>query len=121
MQHAIVCSFKLLLFRERHVRIFRSERLETHFCFTLRASNQRKNDEISNCFSAGEILIVSFNRLTAWKVNLGTEKPARSVMFCFCVREMLALHLALYLLSACLHGGGGPQVGEVTCLGGVKQ
>ena len=24
------------------------------------------------------------------------------------------------LLRACLHGGGGPQVGEVTCLGGVK-
>ena len=23
-------------------------------------------------------------------------------------------------LRACLHGGGGPQVGEVTCLGGVK-
>ena len=22
---------------------------------------------------------------------------------------------------ACLHGGGGPQVGEVTCLGGVKK
>ena len=24
-------------------------------------------------------------------------------------------------LRACLHGGGGPQVGEVTCLGGVKK
>ena len=24
-------------------------------------------------------------------------------------------------LRACLHGGGGPQVGEVTPLGGVKQ
>ena len=23
-------------------------------------------------------------------------------------------------LRACSHGGGGPQVGEVTCLGGVK-
>ena len=23
-------------------------------------------------------------------------------------------------LRACLHGGGAPQVGEVTCLGGVK-
>ena len=22
-------------------------------------------------------------------------------------------------LRACLHGGGGPQVGDVTCLGGV--
>ena len=22
---------------------------------------------------------------------------------------------------ACLHGGGGPRVGEVTCLGGVKK
>ena len=27
---------------------------------------------------------------------------------------------ALYPLRDCLHGGGGPQVGEVTCLGGVK-
>ena len=25
------------------------------------------------------------------------------------------------LLKACLHGGGGPQVGEVTCLGEVKK
>ena len=25
------------------------------------------------------------------------------------------------LLRACLHGGGGPQVGEVTCLGEVKK
>ena len=24
-------------------------------------------------------------------------------------------------LRACLHGGGGPQVGEVTCLGEVKK
>ena len=24
-------------------------------------------------------------------------------------------------LRACLHGGGGPQVGEVTCLGGVQK
>ena len=24
-------------------------------------------------------------------------------------------------LRACLHGGGGPQVGEVTCLGGVTR
>ena len=24
--------------------------------------------------------------------------------------------LSLYPLRACLHGGGGPQVGEVTCL-----
>ena len=24
-------------------------------------------------------------------------------------------------LRACLHGGGGPQVGEVTCLCGVKK
>ena len=23
--------------------------------------------------------------------------------------------------TACLHGGGGPQVDEVTCLGGVKK
>ena len=28
----------------------------------------------------------------------------------------MALHLALFL-RACLHGGGGPQVGEVTRLG----
>ena len=27
----------------------------------------------------------------------------------------------LDILRACLHGGGGPQVGEVTPLGGVKQ
>ena len=26
-----------------------------------------------------------------------------------------------WLLSACLHGGGGPQVGEVTRLGGVTR
>ena len=26
-----------------------------------------------------------------------------------------------YRLGACLHGGGGPQVGEVTLLGGLKQ
>ena len=26
-----------------------------------------------------------------------------------------------YYLRACLHGGGGPQVGEVTCLGGVTR
>ena len=25
------------------------------------------------------------------------------------------------LFRACLHGGGGPQVGDVTCLGGVKK
>ena len=25
------------------------------------------------------------------------------------------------LLRACLHGGGGPQVGEVTCLGGLTR
>ena len=25
----------------------------------------------------------------------------------------------LSLVRACLHGGGGPQVGEVTCFGGV--
>ena len=24
-------------------------------------------------------------------------------------------------LRACLHGGGGPQVGEVTCLGGIPR
>ena len=24
-------------------------------------------------------------------------------------------------LRACLHGGGGPQVGEVTCFGGVTR
>ena len=24
-------------------------------------------------------------------------------------------------IRACLHGGGGPQVGEVTCLGRVKK
>ena len=24
-------------------------------------------------------------------------------------------------LTACLHGGGGPQVGEVTCFGGVTR
>ena len=27
----------------------------------------------------------------------------------------------LYPLKDCLHGGGGPQVGEVTCLAGVKK
>ena len=26
-----------------------------------------------------------------------------------------------YVLRACLHGGGGPQVGEVTRLGGVTR
>ena len=25
------------------------------------------------------------------------------------------------IVRASLHGGGGPQVGEVTCLGGVKK
>ena len=28
--------------------------------------------------------------------------------------------MGLSFLRACLHGGGGPQVGEVTRLGGVK-
>ena len=28
---------------------------------------------------------------------------------------------ALKQFRACLHGGGGPQVGEVTCLGGVTR
>ena len=27
--------------------------------------------------------------------------------------------LLLFTLRACFHGGGGPQVGEVTCLGGL--
>ena len=27
----------------------------------------------------------------------------------------------MYVLRACLLGGGGPQVGEVTCLGGIKK
>ena len=57
--------------------------------YTLRALKdikQRKNDEISNCFSAGKILIMSFDKITAWKVNLRIEKPARSVIFCLCVR-----------------------------------
>ena len=31
------------------------------------------------------------------------------------------LVVILLWLRACLHGGGGPQVGEATCLGGVKQ
>ena len=26
-----------------------------------------------------------------------------------------------FILRACLHGGGGPQVGEVTSLGGVTR
>ena len=31
------------------------------------------------------------------------------------------VHSSIAALRACLHGGGGPQVGEVTCLGGVKK
>ena len=30
-------------------------------------------------------------------------------------------NLFFLLISACLRGGGGPQVDEVTCLGGVKK
>ena len=30
-------------------------------------------------------------------------------------------HLSVTFLRACLHGGGGPQVGEVTRLGGVTR
>ena len=38
------------------------------------------------------------------------------------VRKIYAsAHPKQYRLGACLHGGGGPQVGEVTPLGGVKQ
>ena len=29
--------------------------------------------------------------------------------------------LLILILRACLHGGGGPQVGEVACLGEVKK
>ena len=36
-------------------------------------------------------------------------------------REIKCTSLLKVLLSACLHGGGGPQVGEVTLLGGVTR
>ena len=35
--------------------------------------------------------------------------------------EVLVAVAVVESFRACLHGGGGPQVGEVTCLGGVKK
>ena len=34
---------------------------------------------------------------------------------------MFAVDCIKVVLRACVHGGGGPQVGVVTCLGGVKK
>jgi len=62
----------------------------------IKRFQQRKNDEVSNCFSEGKILIMSFNKLTAWKVNLRIEKPARSVMFCLWVRIVSSSIGSLY-------------------------
>ena len=33
----------------------------------------------------------------------------------------LTPNVTLFFLRACLHGGGGPQVGEVTRLGGIPR
>ena len=39
----------------------------------------------------------------------------------FKVHNLVSVHLENIILRACLHGGGGPQVGEVTRLGGVTR
>ena len=50
---------------------------------------------------------------------------ARAKVFFFFVliRKKCVARAKLFfsLISACLRGGGGPQVDEVTCLGGVKK
>ena len=38
-----------------------------------------------------------------------------------CLRRSQNVKLGIFIGRACLHGGGGPQVREVTCLGGVKK
>ena len=37
------------------------------------------------------------------------------------VRSRGTSYFNLYVLRTCVHGGGGPQVGVVTCLGGVTR
>ena len=49
---------------------------------------------------------------------------ARAKVFFFVlIRKKCVARAKLFflLISACLRGGGGPQVDEVTCLGGVKK
>ena len=50
-----------------------------------------------------------------------TSKQTRCMIISCATKDCGLPNFWTIFLRACLHGGGGPQVGEITCLGGVTR
>ena len=93
--------------------------------FEERAQKFRTDDDLSlpSSSSARKIYLRKQNRGNVWKATCKRKSWARftrnhpfivSISF---TRAIVEIHLKTReRLKACLHAGGGPQVGEVTCL-----
>ena len=70
------------------------------------------------CFSINYKILVTRDTITNTSIGWLQTRQSGPVKM-----KIISVKLAktICLFRACLDGGGGPQVGEVTCLGGVTR